>query len=158
MVDPVAVEDVPEDAAQISRESATLQIPGMRSILRIEQRVHQRDQRDPRKRSPPGWQGTRNWEGKIEEKTGEERQHDRGREPRGGGARDGCPGGNHGHSKLSLAPAVVGFVVGYNPSVIAFLQFAMHFLTVLFFIGLAGSSIVVILSFIEDLGELLGED
>jgi len=69
-----------------------------------------------------------------------------------------CSGGNHGHSKLSLAPAVVGFVVGYNPSVIAFLQFAMHFLTVLFFIGLAGSSIVVILSFIEDLGELLGED
>jgi hypothetical protein len=48
--------------------------------------------------------------------------------------------------------------VGYNPSVVAFLQFAMHFLTVLFFIGLAGSSVVVILSFIEDLGELFGGD
>jgi hypothetical protein len=48
--------------------------------------------------------------------------------------------------------------VGYNPSVTAFLQFAMHLLTVLFFIGLAGSSVVVILSFIEDLGELFGGD
>jgi hypothetical protein len=34
----------------------------------------------------------------------------------------------------------------------------MHALTILFFIGLVGSSIVVILSFIEDLHELLGED
>jgi len=48
--------------------------------------------------------------------------------------------------------------VGYNPHVTAVLQFAMHLLTVLFLIGLAGSSIVVILSFIEDLGELLGGD
>ena len=38
------------------------------------------------------------------------------------------------------------------------MQFAMHLLTVLFFLGLAGSSVVVILSFIEDLGELLGGD
>ena len=59
---------------------------------------------------------------------------------------------------LSLAPAAAGIVVGYNPSVTAFLQFAMHLLTVLFFIGLAGSSVVVILSFIEDLGELLEGD
>ncbi|HZD48625.1 MAG TPA: hypothetical protein VE178_07750 [Silvibacterium sp.] len=41
---------------------------------------------------------------------------------------------------------------------IAILQFAMHLLTVLFFIGLAGSAVVVVLSFIEDLGELLGGD
>jgi len=33
----------------------------------------------------------------------------------------------------------------------------MHVLTVLFFLGLAGSSVVVILSFVEDLNELLGE-
>jgi hypothetical protein len=33
----------------------------------------------------------------------------------------------------------------------------MHVLTFLFFLGLAGSSIVVIISFIEDLHELLGE-
>lgn len=35
--------------------------------------------------------------------------------------------------------------------------FGMHVLTVLFFIGLAGSSIVVALSFVEDLMELFGE-
>ena len=46
----------------------------------------------------------------------------------------------------------------YNPLVIALLQFAMHLVTILFFIGLAGSAVVVILSFIEDLGELLGEE
>jgi hypothetical protein len=33
----------------------------------------------------------------------------------------------------------------------------MHLLVFLFFLGLAGSSVVVIISFIEDLGELLGE-
>jgi hypothetical protein len=33
----------------------------------------------------------------------------------------------------------------------------MHVLTFLFFLGLAGSSIVVIISFIEDLHELVGE-
>jgi len=33
----------------------------------------------------------------------------------------------------------------------------MHLLTYLFFLGLAGSSIVVIISFIEDLHELFGE-
>jgi hypothetical protein len=38
-----------------------------------------------------------------------------------------------------------------------FAQVAMQVLTVLFFIGLAGSAVVVILSFIEDLGELFGE-
>jgi len=42
--------------------------------------------------------------------------------------------------------------------VTAIIQFALHLLTVLFFIGLAGSSGVVILSFIEDLGELFGEE
>ncbi|MGC1299953.1 MAG: hypothetical protein WA869_33425 [Alloacidobacterium sp.] len=39
----------------------------------------------------------------------------------------------------------------------AFIQLGMHLLTYLFFIGLAGSSIVIIISFIEDLQELLGE-
>jgi hypothetical protein len=33
----------------------------------------------------------------------------------------------------------------------------MHVLTFLFFVGLAGSSVVVVISFIEDLTELLGE-
>lgn len=33
----------------------------------------------------------------------------------------------------------------------------MHLLTVLFFVGLAGSSIVVAISFVEDLAELFGD-
>jgi len=41
--------------------------------------------------------------------------------------------------------------------VTALLQFALHLLTILFFIGLVGSAGVVILSFIEDLGELFGD-
>jgi hypothetical protein len=36
-------------------------------------------------------------------------------------------------------------------------QFLMDVFTVLFFVGLAGSSIVVILSFIEDFIELFGD-
>ena len=39
----------------------------------------------------------------------------------------------------------------------ALIYYGMHVLTFLFFLGLAGSSIVVIISFIEDLHELLGE-
>ena len=40
----------------------------------------------------------------------------------------------------------------------AFALLLMHLLEVLFFAGLAGASIVVVLSFVEDLHELLGED
>jgi len=36
--------------------------------------------------------------------------------------------------------------------------FAMRVLEVLFFVGLAGSSVVVLISFIEDGKELFGED
>jgi hypothetical protein len=36
-------------------------------------------------------------------------------------------------------------------------QFAMHLLTFMFFVGLAGSSVIVVLSFIEDFGELFDE-
>ena len=35
---------------------------------------------------------------------------------------------------------------------------AMHLLEVLFFVGLAGSSVVVLISFVEDAHELFGED
>jgi hypothetical protein len=45
----------------------------------------------------------------------------------------------------------------YNGCVIGLAQLGMHLLTFLFFVGLAGSSIVVVLSFIEDLTELLEE-
>lgn len=36
-------------------------------------------------------------------------------------------------------------------------HFAMTVLTVMFFVGLAGSSVVIIISFVEDLQELFGE-
>jgi len=36
--------------------------------------------------------------------------------------------------------------------------FAMHVLEVMFFVGMAGSAIVVVISFIEDAQELFGED
>jgi hypothetical protein len=39
----------------------------------------------------------------------------------------------------------------------ALADFGINILTILFFIGLAGSSLVVILSFVEDLRELFGE-
>jgi hypothetical protein len=38
-----------------------------------------------------------------------------------------------------------------------FALIAMHILTVVFFLGLAGSSIVVAISFVEDIQELFGE-
>jgi hypothetical protein len=39
--------------------------------------------------------------------------------------------------------------------VIELLKIGMHILTFMFFLGLAGSSVVVVLSFIEDLTELI---
>jgi hypothetical protein len=36
--------------------------------------------------------------------------------------------------------------------------FFMHLLVVVFFVGLAGSAVVVLISFVEDLGVLLGFD
>jgi hypothetical protein len=36
--------------------------------------------------------------------------------------------------------------------------FAMHVLEVLFFVGMAGSAVVVVISFVEDAKELFGED
>jgi hypothetical protein len=36
--------------------------------------------------------------------------------------------------------------------------FAMHALEVLFFVGMAGSAVVVAISFVEDIHELFGED
>ncbi|WP_268235302.1 hypothetical protein [Silvibacterium dinghuense] len=38
---------------------------------------------------------------------------------------------------------------------IAVAQFGMHLLTGLFFLGLAGAAVVVVISFIEDFAELL---
>jgi hypothetical protein len=41
---------------------------------------------------------------------------------------------------------------------IAVAQFAMYVLEALFFVGLAGSTIVVLISFVEDAKELFGAD
>jgi hypothetical protein len=41
--------------------------------------------------------------------------------------------------------------------VIALAQLGMHLLTILFFVGLAGSAVVVVISFVEDFAELIGE-
>jgi len=35
---------------------------------------------------------------------------------------------------------------------------AMHVLEVMFFVGMAGSAVVVVISFVEDIHELFGED
>jgi hypothetical protein len=40
----------------------------------------------------------------------------------------------------------------------AAIAFGAHIVVVLFFIGLAGSSIVVVLSFVEDFAELFSKD
>ncbi len=40
----------------------------------------------------------------------------------------------------------------------ALVLFAMHALEVLFFVGMAGSAVVVAISFVEDIQELFGED
>jgi hypothetical protein len=41
--------------------------------------------------------------------------------------------------------------------VIALLHAVMHLLVALFFLGLAGSAVIVVISFVEDLSILLGE-
>lgn len=48
-------------------------------------------------------------------------------------------------------------VSGYNHCM-AIAILGMHVLEVMFFVGLAGSSIVVIISFVEDAVELFGKD
>ena len=45
----------------------------------------------------------------------------------------------------------------YNPSMFLAV-FAMRVLEVMFFVGLAGSAVVVLISFVEDGKELFGED
>ena len=46
---------------------------------------------------------------------------------------------------------------GYNPGM-GLAIFAMRVLEVMFFVGLAGSAVVVLISFIEDGKELFGKD
>lgn len=46
----------------------------------------------------------------------------------------------------------------YNATVIALAHTAMTFATWLFIVGMIGSLIVVVISFVEDLTQLLGKD
>jgi hypothetical protein len=52
---------------------------------------------------------------------------------------------------------VPGSHTRYNVSVMHLALIGMHILVVLFFVGLIGSSLVIIISFVEDLHELFGE-
>jgi hypothetical protein len=64
---------------------------------------------------------------------------------------------------LKTAPAetekrdLEGSKTGYN-SIMILALFVMKVLEVMFFVGLVGSSVVVIISFIEDGKELFGKD
>jgi hypothetical protein len=53
------------------------------------------------------------------------------------------------------------FLISGTPDTIDVMQlavFGMRVLEVMFFVGLAGSAIVVLISFVEDAKELFGED
>ncbi len=59
--------------------------------------------------------------------------------------------GNHAQAwKLAAIKATIVFM--------ALGMFAMHVLEVMFFVGMAGSAVVVVISFIEGAQELFGED
>ena len=51
-----------------------------------------------------------------------------------------------------------GTILVMTPGLFQFGIFAMHVLEVLFFVGMAGSAIVVAISFVEDAQELFGKD
>jgi DMSO reductase anchor subunit len=56
---------------------------------------------------------------------------------------------------LVLAP---GLGVIYNARVIALAHAIMTVLTYIFFVGIAGSLLVILISFFEDLNELVGKE
>jgi hypothetical protein len=53
-----------------------------------------------------------------------------------------------------------GFLISRKDTIVVMALgiFFMHVLEVMFFVGMAGSSIVVIISFVEDAHELFGKD
>lgn len=55
-----------------------------------------------------------------------------------------------------LRPSIPPLI--YNPFVIALARAVMTGMTWLFFIGIAGSLLVIIISFFEDLNELVGKE
>ena len=54
-----------------------------------------------------------------------------------------------------LAP---GLSLIYNARVIALAHAVMNLLTYIFFVGIAGSLLVILISFFEDLNELVGKE
>ena len=54
-----------------------------------------------------------------------------------------------------LAP---GVSLIYNARVIALAHAVMNLLTYIFFVGIAGSLLVILISFFEDLNELVGKE
>lgn len=59
---------------------------------------------------------------------------------------------------LSLFPPAAPFGLQFSIMAQELLSFAMRLLTTIFFVGMAGSAIVVVISFVEDLVELFGEE
>ncbi|MGB9029631.1 MAG: hypothetical protein WCC27_05880 [Acidobacteriaceae bacterium] len=59
----------------------------------------------------------------------------------------------------ALSPVLApGLNVIYNARVIALAHAVMSVLTWLFFVGIAGSLLVILISFFEDLNELVGKE
>ncbi|HEV2277865.1 MAG TPA: hypothetical protein VGS02_06805 [Acidobacteriaceae bacterium] len=58
----------------------------------------------------------------------------------------------------SYRPPATGYPLVYNSPVIALAHTAMTVATWLFFVGILGSLIVVVISFVEDLSQLFGKD
>ncbi len=67
------------------------------------------------------------------------------------------PGSASGHNRCNQAwiQAAIGVTIFLMLQVGLF---AMHVLEVMFFVGMAGSAIVVVISFVEDAQELFGDD
>lgn len=61
------------------------------------------------------------------------------------------------HPPLPGVPSAVQPNQAYNDEM-DFGILAMHILEIMFFVGMAGSAVVVVISFIEDAQELFGED
>jgi len=67
-----------------------------------------------------------------------------------------CPSAICGESEVILARDSQALI--YNASVIALARACMTGMVWLFFIGIAGSLLVIIISFFEDLNELVGKE
>ncbi len=96
LVDPVAVEDVPEDAAEVAGERGPAQVAGMGGGWFVEQSEEQRDEGDPRDGSMPGGMGPAT--GKQKSSRTEEmsaRRRERARVARGGSGDRSRDSGGH---------------------------------------------------------------